>query len=246
MFQVVPSIDLRGGKVVRLQQGDYARQLDYDLDPIETARSFQRDGAGWMHIVDLDGAKNGAVAQTKLIQQIIQSVNIAVQVGGGVRGTEDVDRLVQAGARRVVVGTKAIEDWTWFQNLVANPAYAGKLVLALDAKDGMVATRAWTETTGRKAVDIAKQVRGWKLGGILYTDVARDGMLGGPNVEQTTAIAEATDVPVIASGGVGTVEHIQSLLNGPVWGVIIGRSLHDGRINLADAIRRCTTNSQTA
>src|SRR4051812_14572627 len=117
MFQVVPSIDLQGGKVVRLQQGDYARQLDYDLDPIRTAQSFQSAGAQWMHIVDLDGAKQGAVAQGELIGRIIKSCGLRVQVGGGVRSTRDVDQLLDAGAQRVVIGTRAIEDWAWFESL---------------------------------------------------------------------------------------------------------------------------------
>lgn len=236
MFQVVPSIDLRGGKVVRLQQGDYNRQLNYDLDPVATAQSFESAGAEWMHIVDLDGAKQGSVAQTELIGRIIQSTKLKVQVGGGVRSTEDIQRLRDAGAERVVVGTKAIEDWDWFKSLVKLPEFAHRLVLALDAKDGKVATRAWTETTGRDASDIAAEVRGWKLAGILYTDVAKDGMLQGPNLSHTRLLADATDVPVIASGGVGTLEHIQSLVQLPVWGVIIGRSLHDGKIDLREAI----------
>ncbi len=237
MFQVVPSIDLRGGKVVRLQQGDYARQLDYDLDPVKTAQSFESAGAQWMHIVDLDGAKQGAVAQTELIARVIASTKMKVQVGGGVRSTADVRRLLDAGAARVVVGTKAIEDWPWFESLAKDPAFEGRLVLALDAKDGKVATRAWTQTTGQDATQIAQSVAGWKLAGILYTDVAKDGMLQGPNLLQTRLLAEATDVPVIASGGVGNLDHIRSLMSLPIWGVIIGRSLHEGKLDLAQALR---------
>jgi phosphoribosylformimino-5-aminoimidazole carboxamide ribotide isomerase len=236
MFQVVPSIDLRCGKVVRLQQGDYNRQLDYDLDPVQTARSFQDAGAQWMHIVDLDGAKNGAVSQVELIGRIIRSCNLQVQVGGGVRSTDDVKRLLDAGAHRVVVGTRAIEMWPWFESLALDPAFADKLVLALDARDGKVATRGWTQTTDRLAVEIAQQVSSWPIAGILYTDVSRDGMLQGPNLAATRALAEAGNVPVIASGGVGNIDHIRALLPLGVWGVIIGRSLHEGRVNLREAI----------
>ncbi len=237
MFHVVPSIDLRQGKVVRLQQGDYQRQLNYDLDPVETAQSFESAGAQWMHIVDLDGAKQGSIAQLELIGRIISSCKLQVQVGGGVRSTEDVQRLLQAGASRVVVGTKAIEDWPWFQSLALAPVYGGKLVLALDAKQGKVATRGWTKTSDRLAVDIARQVNGWPVAGILYTDVSRDGMLQGPNLEQTGLLAEAGDVPIIASGGVGNLGHIEALLALPIWGVIIGRSLHDGQLRLAEALK---------
>lgn len=238
MFQVVPSIDLRNGKVVRLQQGDFDRQLNYDLDPVATARSFEQAGAKWMHIVDLDGAKNGHVAQVDLIQQIIQSTKMNVQVGGGVRSTDDVTRLLAAGATRVVIGTRAMEQWGWFEHLAHDPNLAERLVLALDAKDGKVATRGWTQTTDQLAVDVARDVQGWKgLAAILYTDVARDGMLQGSNLQQTRLLAEATDVPVIASGGVGKLEDIQMLAALPIWGVIIGRSLHDGRVDLAEAVR---------
>lgn len=237
MFQVVPSIDLRGGKVVRLQQGDYNRQLNYNLDPSEVARSFEAAGAEWMHIVDLDGAKQGAVAQHGLIAEVISATKLKVQVGGGVRSQQDIEQLLADGASRVVVGTKAIEDWAWFECLAKNRSFEDRLVLALDAKEGQVATRAWTETSGVLATDIARKVNGWKLAGILYTDVAKDGMLQGPNFEQTGKLAEVTDVPVIASGGVGTLDHIRTLLQLPVWGVIIGRSLHDGKIDLRQAVQ---------
>jgi phosphoribosylformimino-5-aminoimidazole carboxamide ribotide isomerase len=236
MFHVVPSIDLRHGKVVRLQQGDYDRQLDYDLDPIATARGFEAAGAKWMHLVDLDGAKQGAVAQIELIGRIIGSCGLRVQVGGGVRSTDDVRRLLDAGAHRIVIGTRAIEMWPWFESLAKDAAFADKLVLALDARDGKVATRGWTQTTDRLAVDIAAAVSGWKLAGILYTDVSRDGMLQGPNLIATKALAEAGDVPVIASGGVGNIEHVRALLGLGVWGVIVGRSLHEGRLNLSEAL----------
>ncbi|HVT88812.1 MAG TPA: 1-(5-phosphoribosyl)-5-[(5-phosphoribosylamino)methylideneamino]imidazole-4-carboxamide isomerase [Tepidisphaeraceae bacterium] len=237
MFQVIPSIDLRGGKVVRLQQGDYARQLDYDLDPVDTARSFAATGAQWMHIVDLDGAKEERVAQIDLIKRMIDGCGMRVQVGGGVRSTDDIQRLLAAGADRVVIGTHALENWSWFEKLAAEKAMQGKLVLAVDAKDGHIATRAWTQTTERLAVDVAKQVSGWGLAALLYTDVAKDGMLQGPNFTQTRLLAEAGDTPIIASGGVGSLDHIRQLLALSIWGVIIGRSLHDGRIALADAIK---------
>jgi phosphoribosylformimino-5-aminoimidazole carboxamide ribotide isomerase len=236
MFEVVPSIDLRDGKIVRLQQGDYQRQLNYDLDPIETARSFQSAGAGWMHIVDLDGAKQGAIAQLALIEKMIKSCQLKVQVGGGIRSSEDVRKLVDVGAQRVVIGTKAIEDWPWFERLTKDSSLADRLVLALDAKEGKVATRGWTQTSDRLAIDIAKQVSDWPLAGILYTDIAKDGMLSGPNLEQTRLLAQASAVPVIASGGVAKLEDIRALIGLGIWGAILGRSLHDGKVNLREAI----------
>lgn len=236
-LEILPSIDLRAGQVVRLKQGDYDRQINYAVDPFETAGAFAAAGARWMHVVDLDGAKEGRPVQTELIARLIAAGGLQVEVGGGVRTTQDVRRLLDAGAARVVVGTKAIEDWPWFAGLAHDPAMAGKLVLAVDAKDGVVATRGWTESSGRRAADIARDVRGWKLGGLLYTDVAKDGMLSGPNFEQTRLLAEATDVPVIASGGVGSLDHLRTLMTLPVWGAIVGRSLYEGAVDLAEAIR---------
>jgi phosphoribosylformimino-5-aminoimidazole carboxamide ribotide isomerase len=174
--------------------------------------------------------------QTDLISRLVKSVRLKVQCGGGVRSADDVRRLLDAGANRVVVGTKAIEDWRWFENLMSDPAFAHRVVLALDAREGQVATRGWTETTGRLAVDVARQVASHPLGAILYTDVARDGMLQGPNIEQTRKLAEAGPVPVIASGGVGHIDHITALLGKGIWGVIVGRSLYEGKVDLKEAL----------
>lgn len=232
---ILPSIDFRGGKVVRLKQGDYAQQLNYDVDPVATARGFADAGATWMHIVDLDGAKEGKPAQTALIASIIRAVPIKVEVGGGVRSSEDVQALIDAGASRVVVGTKAIEDWAWFEALV--PQFPDQIVLALDAKNGYVATRGWTETSSLRAVDLAKQVSDWPIGALLYTDVAKDGMMTGPNFEQTHQLALAGKAPVIASGGVGSIEHIRRLTTlSPIWGCIVGRSLYEGTVDLREAL----------
>jgi phosphoribosylformimino-5-aminoimidazole carboxamide ribotide isomerase len=235
-FTIVPSIDLRNGQVIRLKQGDYAQQINYDVDPPATARQFRAEGAQWMHIVDLDGAKEGRCVQTDLIARIIAASGLKTQVGGGVRSTDDVDRLIGCGASRVVIGTKAIEDWAWFEKLAKNPKYADQLTLAIDAKDGMVATRGWTETSALSAVEIARRVTDWKLAGLLYTDVSRDGMMQGPNLEHTRKLAEAGKVPVIASGGVGSLEHIRALLDLPVWGVIVGRSLYERKVQLSEAL----------
>jgi len=233
---IIPSIDLREGRVVRLQQGDYERQLNYDVDPVQTAKQFAAAGAKWMHIVDLDGAKRGMPVQTALIGKIIKGSGLSVQAGGGIRSAEDVYQLLAAGAERVVVGTKALEDWEWFNELAHRPDLKRKIVLALDAKEGIVATRGWTASSGKSAVEIAKKVSDWPLAGILYTDVAKDGMMSGPNYEQTRKLAEAGRVGVIASGGVGNIEHIRKLRELPIWGVIVGRSLYEGALDLREAI----------
>ena len=234
---VIPSIDLRAGQVVRLKQGDYGRQVTYDVDPFDVARSFADAGAVWMHIVDLDGAKEGRPMQTELIARLIAATNLKVEVGGGVRATDDVRRLLDAGAARVVIGTKAMEDWPWFESIGHDPAFAQRLILSVDAKEGIIATRGWTESSGRRATDVARQVSDWPLAALLYTDVSKDGMLQGLNIQQTKLLAEAGRVPVIASGGVGTIDHIRRLTQIPVWGVIVGRSLYERAVDLREAIQ---------
>src|ERR1019366_909865 len=153
-----------------------------------------------------------------------------------IRTAQDIQTLLEAGAGRVVLGTKAMEDWPGFESQVKEENFHRKLVLALDAKDGFVATRGWTETSKKLASDVARQVNGWPLAAILYTDVAKDGMMTGPNFEQTRKLAEVGDVPVIASGGVGSIEHIRKLRGLGVWGVIVGRSLYEGTVDLREAI----------
>ncbi len=235
---VIPSIDLRNGRVVRLQQGDYDRQLNYDVDPLAVAARYAAAGATWLHVVDLDGAKVGRTEQAMLVGKLATAARgLRVQAGGGVRSTGDIQRLFQAGVERVVVGTAAMEQWDWFEKLAHDPHYAGKLTLAIDARDGVIATHGWTEASTRTALDVAKGVKGWPLAALLYTDVAKDGMLSGPNVERTAELAAATDVPVIASGGVGSVDHVRAVAGRGIWGVIVGRSLYEGKVDLREAIR---------
>jgi len=233
---VIPSIDLRHGKVVRLRQGDYADQLNYDVDPLATAGAFVAAGAKHVHIVDLDGAKEGRPVQIDLIRKVIQSTKAQVQVGGGIRSDADVAAMLDAGAARVVIGTRAVQDLPWLAQLLESPKFTGKIVLALDARDGIVATHGWLSSSGQQAVDIAKLANHWPLAGILYTDVAKDGMMSGPNYPQTSKLVEATHLPIIASGGVGNLQHIEQVKATGCWGVIVGRSLYEGTVNLAEAI----------
>jgi phosphoribosylformimino-5-aminoimidazole carboxamide ribotide isomerase len=237
LVKILPSIDLRRGAVVRLKQGDYSQQISYDVDPFITAQSFAADGAKWLHLVDLDGAKEGRPVQLELVGRLASATDLKVQVGGGVRTTEDVHGWLDSDVERVVIGTRAMEDWAWFSSIVHSPPCRHRIVLALDAKDGLVATRGWTHTSQRRAVDVASDVSDWPLAAILYTDIQRDGMLTGPNLERIREIVGATKVPVIASGGVGTLVHVQELTASGAWGAIIGRSLYERAIQLADAIR---------
>jgi len=231
-----PAIDLREGQVVRLTQGKYDQQTTYGSDPLEQARVFEKAGATWLHVVDLDGARTGELTHLEIIRTICTQTGLKVEVGGGVRSEQVVDALLGAGVERVVVGTAALKDWSWFEKLVHDERYRHRVVLGLDAKDGQAASDGWEQTTGDRAIDIAKRVNGWPLAAIVYTDIAVDGMLSGPNVEATRDMAEATDVPVVASGGVGTLDHLRALRPLPIQGAIIGKSLYEGCFTIDEAI----------
>jgi len=236
-MEIFPAIDIKAGKVVRLVRGDYDQQIDYPADPVDVAGGFLDAGADWLHVVDLDGARTGTTSNTDTIKKILGSVELKVQIGGGIRTRRSIMQLLDAGATRVIIGTRSLEDWDWFRDTVHQQALAGKIVLGIDARDGKLAVRGWTEQTDVAAVDVASRVRGWALAAIVYTDISRDGMLAGPNLDRTQEIAESTDVPVIASGGVTSIDDVRRLTALPVAGAIIGRALYEGKIDLAEAIR---------
>jgi len=231
-----PAIDLRGGKVVRLTQGDYDRQTTYGDSPLDQARVFEQAGSTWLHVVDLDGARSGEMEHLEHIRPVCKNTGLKVEVGGGVRSEKAIDQLLGAGVERVVVGTAALRNWDWFSDLVQRQAYRHRVVLGLDAKDGMAAVAGWEQTTDRSALEIAKLVSGWPLAAIVYTDIAVDGMLTGPNVTATAEMAKATDVPIVASGGVGTLEHLRELRKLPIQGAIIGKSLYENRFTISQAL----------
>ncbi|WP_432799959.1 1-(5-phosphoribosyl)-5-[(5-phosphoribosylamino)methylideneamino]imidazole-4-carboxamide isomerase [Poriferisphaera sp. WC338] len=231
-----PAIDLRGGKVVRLLQGDYDKQTTYGDDPLTQAKIFEDAGATWLHVVDLDGARSGKMQHIKEIQAICEGTNLKVEVGGGIRNDASIDALLRAGVTRAIVGTAALRNWDWFESLMGNPTYRGRIVLGLDAREGKIAVSGWEETTDTTALDIAQKVSDWPLAAIVYTDIATDGTLKGPNVEETRKMAEATHVPIVASGGVGTLEHLRALRTLDVQGAIIGRSLYENAFTIDDAI----------
>jgi phosphoribosylformimino-5-aminoimidazole carboxamide ribotide isomerase len=233
---VFPAIDLRDGAVVRLWQGDYAQQTTYGRDPLAQAQRFEQAGATWLHLVDLDGARAGHVVHGEAIEAICQHTNLRVEVGGGVRQEGTIDHLLHLGVERVVLGTAALEHWAWFEKLMGNPTYRGRLVLGLDARDGKLAVAGWEQTTERAAVDVARQVSDWPLAGIVYTDIATDGTLAGPNLEALREMASATHTPIVASGGVGTLDDLQALSELPLQGVIVGRALYGGAFTLEQAL----------
>jgi phosphoribosylformimino-5-aminoimidazole carboxamide ribotide isomerase len=236
-LEIYPSIDIRAGKVVRLLQGDYDRQIDYADDPVRVAQAFQDAGATWVHLVDLDGAKTGTPANLHVLAAICEHTSLKVQFGGGMRDEAEILRALERGAGRVIVGTRAIEDWPWFEGLLGRAEFADRVGLGLDARGGEVAVRGWVKTSGIQAVDLARRADPLPVAAIVYTDISRDGMLTGPNFEATERLARQTRIPVIASGGIGRIDDIRRLLGTPVHGAIIGRAYYEGRINLVEAIR---------
>lgn len=235
-MQIWPAIDLRGGKCVRLQQGDYARETVFGDDPAEMARHWVDQGGQFLHLVDLDGARAGSVANWESVSAILAAVDVPCELGGGVRDEQTIARLLEMGLQRVVIGTLAIKQPDWFRQMCAK--FPGRLALGIDARGGLVATEGWLETSHVKAVDLAQGFAREKIAAIIYTDIETDGMLSGPNLGALAEMAAAVDVPVIASGGIATADDIAKLNQLPVAGCIIGRALYEGTLKLADALAR--------
>jgi len=235
-MELFPAIDLRDGNVVRLLKGDYDRQTTYGDSPLDQARLFESAGAKWLHVVDLDGARSGEMTHLPIIRDICQNTNLKVEVGGGVRDEEIIRQLLDVGVERVILGTAAFEDWKWFESLMEEPDLRHRIVLGLDARQGMVALSGWEEQTDFTVIDIAKQVSDWPLAAIVYTDIATDGTMEGPNVDATNDVANVTQVPVVASGGVGALRHLTELSQLPIQGVIVGRALYENAFTVEEAI----------
>ncbi len=235
-MEILPAIDLREGKCVRLLQGDYNQQIDYSNEPVAVAQQFEQAGARWLHLVDLDGAREGQLRNLPVIEAILKQTKLNLEVGGGLRDTATIESLLGAGVGRCVIGTQALEDWPWFEKLVHTPSLKEKIALGLDARRGKLAVRGWTEERKETAIQIAERVADWPLGAIIYTDIGRDGMLLGPNMEAVKALAEYSTVPVIASGGVTDIEDVKRLSKLPLLGVIIGRAIYEKQLDLAEAV----------
>jgi phosphoribosylformimino-5-aminoimidazole carboxamide ribotide isomerase len=228
-FTVYPAIDLRGGKCVRLKQGDFGRSKEYDADPVERAREWERQGAEAIHAVDLDGAERGHPVQLDLIERMALAVDVPLQVGGGLRTLEDLRAARESGARRVVIGTAAVGDREL--RLAAVEQAGSSLVVAVDAREGIVATHGWRRSSGIPVLDLAEELAADGVASVLYTDVARDGMDAGAALEATAAIAKL--IPTVASGGVRGVEDVTALSRTPgVVGVVVGTALYEGRVTL--------------
>lgn len=235
---MIPAIDLRAGQLVRLEQGDYARETVYDRNPGERARRFAALGASRIHVVDLDGARDGEAANERSIRDILAAVGgVPIQLGGGIRTLERVETVLSWGVDRVILGTLLLEDPELVREIaLRNP---NKVVLGLDARDGRLAVRGWRETAELQVESLLEHFAELPLAAVLYTDVSRDGLLEGPNVQAAIALAEKTPHPVIASGGVGSVDHLLELArSGVLAGAVVGRALYTGAVDLGAALER--------
>jgi phosphoribosylformimino-5-aminoimidazole carboxamide ribotide isomerase len=230
---VIPAIDLLDGKAVRLHKGQYDAVTVYDDDPAARARSW-RGQVPVLHVVDLEGARQGRPVQSDVVRAIVAAFGPGVEVGGGVRTRESFDAALALGASRVVLGSAAIADPAMVRALAAE--HPGVVVVAVDARDGFVAVDGWTRPTRVRALDLVRELEGAPLAGILYTDVSRDGTRSGPNVDMTAEIAACTPVPVIASGGVGSLDDLAALAARGIPACVVGRALYDGAFTLQEAV----------
>lgn len=234
-MRIYPAIDIQDGKCVRLFKGSFSDVTVYGDDPVEMAKKWESQGGEFLHVVDLDGARYGQGKNAELIRKICMALQIPVQTGGGIRTMEDIESRLSCGVSRVIIGTKAVRDEDFVKEAVER--FGEKIVIGIDAKDGFAATEGWEEVSGFRAVELAKKMSALGVSGFVYTDIATDGTLAGPNVPAMREMAESVPANVIASGGVGSCEHIRALRQTGVEGVIVGRALYTGNVSLSEAIR---------
>ncbi len=231
---IYPAIDLLGGRCVRLVQGDYAQETVFSDDPVSVAQSWVHQGADRLHLVDLDGAKAGRPVNGDVIRRIVKSVGVPCQLGGGIRTDADLADVFSWGVQWAVLGTKALQDPAWVRTVATQ--FPNRIVLGLDARNGFVATEGWLSTSTVKATELAKLVHDSPLAAVVYTDIARDGMMSGPNYDALAEMRSATTLPVIASGGVSNLEQARRLAESGTFGCIIGRALYEGQIKLPEVL----------
>ena len=234
-MRIYPAIDIKDGNCVRLLQGRFSDVTVYGNDPAEVAKRWEAEGGEYIHVVDLDGALKGRGVNSEVIKKICSTVNVPVQTGGGIRTMEDVEYMLQCGIERVIIGTSAVRDKEFVKRAVEK--YGKKIVIGIDAKDSMVAIEGWEEVSTFKAVDFAKEMEKIGVSTIVYTDIATDGTLKGPNLEAMKEMVENTSLDVIASGGVGNADHIKALVPTGVEGAIVGRALYTGDVDLKEIIK---------
>jgi phosphoribosylformimino-5-aminoimidazole carboxamide ribotide isomerase len=238
---IFPAIDIKNGKVVRLSQGKFDNVTIYSDDPVKVAKEWERQGAEWLHVVDLDGAQTGEVKNAETILKIAKSVKIPIQTGGGIRTIKEIDKLLTGGVKRVILGTKAIENQEFFKTYLEK--WPQQVIVSLDCSNGMVTERGWTTTSKIKGTDFARELQRLGVGHIIFTDIARDGMLQGPNIKSIEDILNVVSIPVIASGGVSNLDDIKklkTLVPKGLEGVIVGKALYEKRLDLKEALLLCS------
>ncbi|MFD2760050.1 1-(5-phosphoribosyl)-5-[(5-phosphoribosylamino)methylideneamino]imidazole-4-carboxamide isomerase [Lentibacillus juripiscarius] len=229
---LLPAIDIRGGNCVRLTQGDYRQETIYSDSPASIAKQWEDQQADYLHVVDLDGAKTGTAANAETIREIVQTIQIPVQIGGGIRSIDTLQTYLSAGADRVIIGTAAIHHMDFLKEAVAS--FGDNIAVSIDARNGFIATDGWTETSDVKAIDLMKELETIGVSTIIYTDILKDGMLKGPNFEELNAINCATNIQVIASGGISSLEDVNRLKEMDLYGAIIGKALYDGTLSFTN------------
>lgn len=228
---IYPAIDLLGGKCVRLRQGDYSQETIFSDDPASVARQWVAQGADRLHLVDLDGAKAGKPINGDVIRRIVSSVDVPCQLGGGIRSEADLETVFRWGVRWAVLGTRALQEPGWVCRMADQ--HPARIVLGVDARNGYVATEGWLSTSTTKATDLAKLVEQSPLAAVVYTDIAKDGMMSGPNFEALAEMQRSVRLPIIASGGVSAHDHVAQLVSMKLDGCIIGRALYEGTVDLS-------------
>ncbi|MFC5711285.1 1-(5-phosphoribosyl)-5-[(5-phosphoribosylamino)methylideneamino]imidazole-4-carboxamide isomerase [Thalassorhabdus alkalitolerans] len=237
-FIIYPAIDMRGGKCVRLLQGDYEKETVYGDSPFDMAKRFADSGASWIHMVDLDGAKEKKRVNDNHVLEVAKNLDVKVQIGGGIRTEEDVAYYLEHGVDRVILGSVAVNNPEFAQKMLS--LYGERVAIGLDARDGYVAVNGWLETSEVKAVDLGKELASQGAETFIFTDISKDGMLSGPNVKAIAELAEATGKEVIASGGVSSLDDIKELAEYKekgIGGAIVGKALYTGKVELEDAVR---------
>ena len=232
---IYPAIDMRGGNCVRLLQGDYDKETIYGNSPFDMARSFAAEGAEWIHMVDLDGAKDGKRVNDRFVIETAQKLNVKVQIGGGIRSEEDILHYLENGVDRVIIGSIAVSNPDFAMEMIKK--YGGKIAIGIDAKNGYVATHGWLDTSELRAVDLGKRFADAGAETFIFTDIATDGTLSGPNIEAVCQMAEVTEKNVIASGGVSSLEDLKALASEKgISGAIVGKALYENRFTLKEAL----------
>lgn len=232
---IYPAIDMKDQSCVRLTQGSYEKVTIYEKDPVKVAKNWESIGAKILHLVDLDGARNGNRVNEPIVKEILKNVNIPVQLGGGIRDTEGVSTLLDLGVSQVIIGTAALKNPSWIREIIKN--YGNRILVSIDAINGWVATDGWESVSKVKAIDYIKELESYGLSRIVYTDIEKDGMLSGPNFQIYEELLKEVSIEVIASGGITTLDDIKRLKTMGLYGAIVGKALYDGKLDLEEVLK---------